>query len=80
MKRINYKGKGEHSVNELELIIEQQSEELHLFKSGQKNAKVLLEEVRNHYLLCTDFETGHPKANLNVLLKLWDEVNNELNK
>lgn len=36
MKTINYKGKGEHSVNELELIIEQQAEELHLFKSGQK--------------------------------------------
>ena len=36
MKTINYKGKGEHSVNELELIIEQQAEELHLLKSGQK--------------------------------------------
>tara|TARA_R110000851_G_scaffold16562_1_gene53719 strand:+ start:290 stop:541 length:252 start_codon:yes stop_codon:yes gene_type:complete len=36
MKTINYKGKGEHSVRELELIIEQQAEELHLMKSGQK--------------------------------------------
>ena len=36
MKTINYKGKGEHSVNELELIIEQQAEELHLIESGQK--------------------------------------------
>lgn len=36
MKTINYKGKGEHSVNDLELIIEQQAEELHLIKSGQK--------------------------------------------
>jgi hypothetical protein len=36
MKTINFKGKGEHSVNELELIIEQQAEELHLIKSGQK--------------------------------------------
>lgn len=35
MKTINYKGKGEHSVRELELIIEQQAEELHLLKSGQ---------------------------------------------
>lgn len=35
MKTINYKGKGEHSVNELELIIEQQAEELHLIKSEQ---------------------------------------------
>ena len=32
---MNYKGKGEHSVNELELIIEKQVEELHLIKSGQ---------------------------------------------
>jgi hypothetical protein len=36
MKTINYKGKGKHSVNELELIINQQAEELHLIKSGQK--------------------------------------------
>jgi len=36
MKTINYKGKGNHSVSELELIIEQQAEELHLFKSGQQ--------------------------------------------
>ena len=35
MKKINYKGKGNHSVNELELIIEQHAEELHLLKSGQ---------------------------------------------
>ena len=35
-KPLNYKGKGEHSVNELELIINQQAEELHLFNSGQK--------------------------------------------
>lgn len=40
MKTINYKGKGEHSVNELELIIEQQAEELHLFKSGQKQLPI----------------------------------------
>lgn len=40
MKTINYKGKGEHSVNELELIIEQQAEELHLIKSGQKQLPI----------------------------------------
>lgn len=40
MKTINYKGKGEHSVRELELIIEQQAEELHLFKSGQKQLPI----------------------------------------
>tara|TARA_R110000822_G_scaffold5266_4_gene22591 strand:- start:227 stop:403 length:177 start_codon:yes stop_codon:yes gene_type:complete len=37
MKTINFKGKGEHSVNELELIVEQQAEELHLIRSGQDN-------------------------------------------
>ena len=36
MDKLHYKGKGEHSVRELELIIEQQAEELHLLKSGQK--------------------------------------------
>ena len=35
MEGIKYKGKGSHSVNELELIIEQLLEELHLIKSGQ---------------------------------------------
>ena len=35
MKKINYKGKGEHCINELEKIIEQREEELHLIKSGQ---------------------------------------------
>ena len=36
MDKLHYKGKGEHSVRELELIIEQQAEELHLLNSGQK--------------------------------------------
>lgn len=36
MKNINYKGKGEHSVRELELVIENALEELHLIKSGTK--------------------------------------------
>ena len=40
MKTINYKGRGEHSVNELELIISQQAEELHLLKSGQKQLPI----------------------------------------
>jgi hypothetical protein len=40
MKTINYKGKGEHSVNELELIIEKQTKELHLLKSGQKQLPI----------------------------------------
>jgi hypothetical protein len=52
MKTINYKGKGEHSVNELELIIEQQAEELHLFKSEQ---------------LPTDIEVGKMVSDLDNL-------------
>jgi len=36
LKMIYYKGKGEHSVRELERIVEEQFEELHLIKSGQK--------------------------------------------
>lgn len=39
MDKLHYKGKGEHSVRELELIIEQQAEELHLIKSGQLQPK-----------------------------------------
>tara|TARA_R100000541_G_scaffold39136_1_gene46987 strand:- start:11755 stop:11982 length:228 start_codon:yes stop_codon:yes gene_type:complete len=35
MYKLKYKGKGEHSVRQLELIIEQQAEELHLLNSGQ---------------------------------------------
>jgi shikimate kinase len=46
MKTINFKGKGEHSVNELELIIEQQAEELHLIKS-KSDSEQLHTEVFN---------------------------------
>ena len=35
MKYIRYKGKGEHSINELEKIIEQREFELHLFKTKE---------------------------------------------
>ena len=35
MKYIIYKGKGEHSINELEKIIEQREFELHLFKTKE---------------------------------------------
>lgn len=55
MKTINYKGKGEHSVRELELIIEQQAEELHLYRTRQKqlpihgvsNCALSMEEILN---------------------------------
>ena len=53
MKTINYKGKGEHSVNELELIIEQQAEELHLIKSGQK--PLIIDSVSQRSELLLDF-------------------------
>jgi len=53
MKNINYKGKGEHSVNELELIIEQQAEELHLLKSGQKQLSIHGVSQRSELLVCS---------------------------
>ena len=31
-----YNGKGEHNINDLELIIEQREEELHLMRSGEQ--------------------------------------------
>lgn len=40
MEVIRYKGKGEHSVRELELIIEQKMEELYLINSGQKQLRI----------------------------------------
>ena len=49
MKTINYKGKGEHSARELELIIEQQAKKLHLIKSGQKQLPIHI--VSNSNLL-----------------------------
>lgn len=56
MKRINYKSKGEHSVNELEKIIEQREEELHLIKSGQQALNI--GGVSNHRELLIDFADG----------------------
>lgn len=40
MEAIRYKGKGEHSIDELESIIEQKMEELHLINSGQKQLRI----------------------------------------
>ena len=57
MKTINYKGKGEHSVNELELIIEQQAEELHLLKSGQKQLPI--HDVVHSGFYCMDAENSN---------------------
>lgn len=66
MKNLNYKGKGEHSVNELELIINQQAEELHLFNSGQKQLNLsgvsqqreLLNALANDFNNSTDTYVG----------------------
>ena len=55
METINYKGKGEHSVNELELIIEQQAEELHLIKSGQQ--QLAIQSVNQHRELLQKIES-----------------------
>lgn len=44
MNYINYKGKGEHSVRELELIIEQREEELHQIKSSSKDVVIELSD------------------------------------
>ena len=41
MKTIYYKGKGNHSVNDLEKIVEQQKEELNQIKSSQTNWKLV---------------------------------------
>lgn len=53
MYKLKYKGKGEHSVRQLELIIEQQAEELHLLNSGQKQLN--MHDVSNRRELLLDF-------------------------
>ena len=53
MKILNYRGKGEHSVNELEVIIGQQAEELHLLKSGQKQLYTDYNISTTTQLICT---------------------------
>tara|TARA_R110002020_G_C15757092_1_gene726726 strand:+ start:214 stop:504 length:291 start_codon:yes stop_codon:yes gene_type:complete len=39
----------------------------------------LLTELRKHYLVDIDFDSGLPKADLKTVMKLWDEVNKKLN-
>jgi len=39
----------------------------------------LLTELRKHYLVEIDFDSGLPKADLKTVMKLWDEVNKKLN-
>ena len=38
----------------------------------------LLKELRKHYLVEIDFDTGMPKADMKDILDLWDRVNKEL--
>lgn len=40
--------------------------------------KHLLTELRKHYLVEIDFETGEPKADMKTLMDLWEKVNNHL--
>jgi hypothetical protein len=52
---IRYKGKGEHSVNELEQIIEQQNKELHQLKTEHNKC---LNRLREQYKLAIkDYQT-----------------------
>lgn len=39
----------------------------------------LLNDLRREYLSCINLETGEPIAPISNLIKLWDNVNNELN-
>lgn len=41
-------------------------------------SKLLLSELRKHYLVEIDFDTGEPKADMKTLMELWDKVNNYL--
>jgi hypothetical protein len=50
---IRYKGKGEHSVNQLEQIIEQQNEELHQLKTLHVK---YLDRLRQQYKKLKEFK------------------------
>lgn len=38
----------------------------------------LLRELRKHYLVEIDFDSGLPKADMKTIMDLWGEVNKEL--
>ena len=88
MKTVNYKGKGEHSVRELELIIEQQAEDLHLVKSGQNvmasvSDELLLRAGKYEDEANADFDTDGVQHNLNIgrydgLMQAVQEINKHL--
>ena len=66
MKKLNYKGKGEHSVNELELIINQQAEELHLLNI-EKPKQLLIQRVSGSALLNDLIKEGEEVIAINGL-------------
>lgn len=79
MAELHYKGIGQHSVKELEVLCEQNKEEIHLLKSQAqpkiKQATALLEKVKKLYLLELNDGGNEPKANLTEIIKTWEEVN-----
>lgn len=40
--------------------------------------KILISELRKHYLVEIDIDTGEPKADMKTLMELWEKVNNYL--
>ena len=71
MKTIYYKRKGNHSVNDLEKIVEQQKEELHQIKSGQTNWKLVDSDSLHNVseqreLLCDFFKFFRDNGEANI--------------
>ena len=64
---IRYKEKGEHSVKELEKIIEQREEELHLLRSGQ----VVLPQANVKKSVCC--KGNKPDGMLELCVKCLEE-------
>lgn len=68
---IRYKGKGEHSVNELEKIIEQREEELHFIRSKSQQPMPTQNEVINHMKEVAGWEAGSYESNMVVDFYNW---------
>lgn len=71
---IKYKGKGEHSVSQLEKIIEQREEELHLLKLNpselikqNKEMRELLEEIFNNFNPINEYQRNTFKKLKSIL-------------
>ena len=70
MKYIRYKGKGEHSVNELEKIIEQREFELHVFKTKEYYANEMRDKL-NEIIVILDY-----KCTEGCIDKTWKDFQN----